>query len=268
MNAVEAFQSAIGDAGLGVVDVVPDTQLHRFYVDSDRAGSKNGWYVFYPHGVASGAFGSWKTGTSFSWCSKNRNTMSPVEKAALSEMIRQAKRKRDAEQKRVNAEAADKCRELWAAASDRIDHPYIATKSIKPYGLRQLQDVLLVPLHLDGELVNIQFIGKDGRKRFKAGGRVQGSCCTIGEPGDTIYIVEGFATGASIFEAVGGLVIIAFNTGNLLSGCKSIRQKYPEAQILVCGDNDQWTDGNPGITKGKRGSKFNRCRIRFAEVYG
>ena len=45
------------------------------------------------------------------------------------------------------------------------------------------------------------------------------------------------------------LVIAAFNCGNLVAVAEQIRWKYPNAEILICGDNDHATEGNPGQTK-------------------
>ena len=70
VNSLEAkvtietqFKDAMFDAGI-VLDGMPiaDGQLHRFYIDCDSRGTKNGWYVFYSDGIPSGSFGSWKTG--------------------------------------------------------------------------------------------------------------------------------------------------------------------------------------------------------------
>ena len=60
--------NALRDAGCWPNDssftLAFDGQLHRFRVDGDKAGSKNGWCVFYGDGIPAGAFGSWKTGLS------------------------------------------------------------------------------------------------------------------------------------------------------------------------------------------------------------
>jgi len=161
--------------------------------------------------------------------------------------MRQAKRVREAELKRVQAEAARTCRKLWSKASECIDHPYIKGKGVKPYGLRQLRNMLLVPIYLDGTLVNLQFIPAEpdpetGKrdKKFKRGGCVKGCYYAIGNPSSIIYICEGFATGASIFEAVGGMVVLAFDCGNLKPAAEAIRKEHPKAAIVIAGDNDDF----------------------------
>ena len=259
MHAVETFQAVIAEAGLGLPEIIADGSIHRFKTPIDKGGAKSGWFVFYSDGIPSGAFGSWKADEKHTWCSNDTNSMTPDERAEFSKRMRQAKRAREAERKRIQAEAASTCRELWSKASERIDHPYIKDRGIKPYGLRQLRNMLLVPMYLDDNLVNLQFIPAEPNpetgkrdKKFKRGGRKKDCHYAIGEPSSSIYICEGFATGATIFEAVGGMVVIAFDCGNLKPAAESIRKKYPDARIVVCADNDAFrADGNIGIEKGK-----------------
>ncbi|MCZ7655394.1 MAG: toprim domain-containing protein [Rhodocyclaceae bacterium] len=64
-------------------------------------------------------------------------------------------------------------------------------------------------------------------------------------------MAEGYATGASLHEATGHAVAVAFDCGNLKPVAEALRAKYPEARLIVCADNDQFTEGNPGVTKGR-----------------
>jgi putative DNA primase/helicase len=49
---------------------------------------------------------------------------------------------------------------------------------------------------------------------------------------------EGWATGATLHEATGLPVVVAFNAGNLLLVAKLIRREYPAARLVICADND------------------------------
>jgi putative DNA primase/helicase len=102
-----------------------------------------------------------------------------------------------------------------------------------------------------GEIQSLQFIAPDGDKRFLTGGRVSGCYFSIGNPkgAEAICIAEGFATGASIHEATGYPVAVGFNAGNLLAVAKVMREKFPEMRLILCGDDDVRTEGNPGIRK-------------------
>lgn len=62
-------------------------------------------------------------------------------------------------------------------------------------------------------------------------------------------IAEGYATGATIHQATGCPVAVAFNAGNLEPVAKIMRHKLPGLPIILCADDDANTEGNPGITK-------------------
>lgn len=243
-----AFRDALQDV-FGQLDWLPaaDGDIHRFHVPGDKSGSQNGWYVLYADGIASGAFGSWKAGTTATWCS--REPADPCEAEQVRQRIAEARAKREAQQLRQQKDAADKCRRWWRDAR-RADpaHPYLVAKGVRPHSLRQRGDELLIPLYADGELVNLQRIAPDGSKRFVFGARVKGSYSPLGafSPDRPLCICEGWATGATLHEDGGYTVAAGVNAGNLRSVATTLRRKYPSAQIIIAGDDDRLTDGNPG----------------------
>jgi len=231
----------------------PDGQIHRFHVPGDRTGSRNGWYVLYLDGIASGAFGSWKASSSRTWSSRAPADAREVEQ--LRQRIEQAKRQREAEQHQRQQAAAERTGRLWCGAgSADSTHPYLIAKGVKAYGLRQRGDELLVPLIHAGRVVNLQRIARDGAKRFLFGGRVAGCYSPIGslEDGGLLYVCEGWATGATLHEHTGAAVACALNAGNLLDAGRQLRRRYPNAQLVFAGDDDRQTaaegKGNPGRT--------------------
>ena len=64
-----------------------------------------------------------------------------------------------------------------------------------------------------------------------------------------ILVGEGFATTATLHEAILEPAAVAFNAGNLRPVAEALHAKYPTAQIVICGDNDSATSGNPGLAK-------------------
>ena len=124
-------------------------------------------------------------------------------------------------------------------------------KGIKAHGLRVQDGRLVVPMRAGGELQSLQYIGPDGVKRFLTDGRVTGCYYSIGSThgAATLCIAEGFATAASIHEATGRPVAVAFNAGNLLPVAKALREKYPEQTLIICADDDAGAVGNTGLTK-------------------
>lgn len=265
-DPVTLFRDALQDA-FGALDwlPIPDGKIHRFHVPGDRTGSRNGWYVLHLDGLACGAFGSWKASGSQTWSS--RQPADHLEAQLIARRIEQAKRQREAEQQQRQQVAAVEATGLWAVA-DPADpgHPYLTRKGCQPHNLRQLGDVLLVPLYLGRQLVNLQRIHPDGTKRFMPGGRVAGAYSPLGarlEPGQPIYICEGWATGATIHEAKGAAVACAMNAGNLLPVGDRLRLAYPENPLIVAGDDDRQTEGNPGRTAATRAASLLGCGLIF-----
>jgi len=129
--------------------------------------------------------------------------------------------------------------------------PYLARKGIKANGARLHKGMLVIPVRSGRKLHSLQFIAEDGSKRFLSGGRITGDYFSIGsiQGADALCIAEGFATGATIHQATGYPVAVAFNAGNLEPVAKAMRQKLPGIPIIICADDDAETEGNPGISK-------------------
>ncbi len=121
---------------------------------------------------------------------------------------------------------------------------------MRPFHLHQHGNLLLVPLIYEGVLVNLQRIGPDGKKRFLSGGRITGCYSPLGgiSPGKPLYVCEGWATGATIHESTGAAVACAMTCGNLLAVGLHLQRRYPDAVLIVAGDDDRQTEGNPGKT--------------------
>ncbi|RQS00230.1 DUF927 domain-containing protein [Burkholderia sp. Bp8991] len=248
------FVTAMAAYDLQPTEVIADGKLHRFDGPEDKRGKKSAWYVLHGDGIPAGSFGDWKTGVSETWCSKAPNEMTDAERAVNRERIRAIKAAREAEEARDAEAARVAVAEHWEKADGvRGDHGYVLAKRIRPRGAKQLRDQLLIPLSdIDGVLHSAQYIQSDGTKRFKSGGRVAGCFCLVGEDpadGDTILICEGWATACSLHQATEHTVVAAMNAGNLLSVSAALRAKYRAARLVVCGDDDYETPGNPGLAK-------------------
>lgn len=241
-----AFQAAIAGAGLQPPEVVhADGLLHRYSATGKR-GDKSAWYVLHTDGVPAGVFGCWRAGLTSTWCGKPVDTLTDAERSAHRERIKAMQRQRDADEKQRHQSEADKARSRWLAADTRCSHPYLAAKGVQAYGIRQDGSVLLVPLRCTaGLLHSLQTIDKDGDKRFR--GRMKGCYHAMGRPQGVIVVGEGYATCASIHEATGHATACAFNAGNLLPVAAALRAKYPDMLLVLAGDDDWRTEGNPGL---------------------
>ena len=170
--------------------------------------------------------------------------------------------KEEADTARERADTAAKAAAIWQEATEAAeDHPYLIRKGIKPHGARCHKGQAVIPMRDGGEIHSLQFIGPDGDKRFLTGGRVSGCYFSIGKrdglkPDGVICIAEGFATGATIHEATGHAVAVAFNAGNLSPVAKAMREKFPDARLILCADDDIATPGNPGLNKASEAARI------------
>lgn len=162
----------------------------------------------------------------------------------------------DAAQRAAAAEAA----RLWGEAAETGQSAYLDRKAVQGHGIRYAAGGwLLVPMRdAGGELWNVQRIapakpseGPD--KLFLKGGRKSGLWHWCGDPerAQALLIAEGYATAASIHEATGRPVAVAFDAGNLGHVACAVRKQYPAALLVLCADNDRETERktgrNPGI---------------------
>lgn len=250
MGAIQQFRDAIRAAGLTPPDEIEaDGKLRRFG-SNGRRGDDAGWYVLHDDGIPAGCFGDWRSGLVQTWRADIGRGLTPAEEAAHRTRIEAMRKQREADEARQREEAKQRAAAIWQEATEAAeDHPYLIRKGIKPHGARCHKGQAVIPMRDGSEIHSLQFIGPDGDKRFLTGGRVSGCYFSIGKPGGVICIAEGFATGATIHEATGHAVAVAFNAGNLLRIVKVMRDKFPAARLIVCADDDIATPGNPGITK-------------------
>lgn len=244
---------AMRAAGLAPVNdaIQMDGSLHRFRVEGDKPGSKNGWVVAYQEPIPAAAFGSWKTGESHTWRGESDRPPTAAERAEQRRQIDAIRQQRAEEEAKVKEVARTKAARLWKLAKPaEADHQYLTAKRVKAWGIRQLRHMLLIPARdANGTLHTLQFIGPDGAKRFLTGGRIRGCYYAIGRPVDTLLLAEGYATAATVYEATGHATACAFNAGNLAPVARALRAKFPGLRLIVCADNDTDTPGNPGLTQ-------------------
>lgn len=267
---VSEFRSAM--AGVGLVHpglILSDGKLHRFKCEGDHAD--NSWYVLHSHDrFAAGAFGCWKRQINQTWNSSNGSELTGEERRQLRQKLQESERDRRTEEEKRQSEAKLKASELLSAATVPQSHPYLERKKCGIHGeLRVDKDgLLLLPLRdSSGTLQSLQFIAPDKRfngqrdKDFIFGGKVQGCFYTISDnPQGPLVICEGYATGASVFEATGFATICAMNCGNMLAVAQSIRKLHPSRVIVLAADNDRFTTDNPGLTKATQAAKtVNGC---------
>jgi putative DNA primase/helicase len=260
MSAVDSFRAAMHCAGLDYSGPIPaDGQLHRFKATGDH--NKNSWLVLHAGPPIAGSFGCWKRNTKESWCEKSPKDYTSAQWRGIQARWKQADEAERNRRERAQVTADWIFNRSTAACAN---HPYLVKKAVRPHGeLRVYRGALALALRdTNGQLHSLQFIGADGGKKFLTGGRVAGCFFTLADKSDgPLVIVEGLATGASVFEAIGFATVAAMNCGNLLPVAEALRAKWPGREIIIAADNDEWTAGNPGLTEARAAAKSSGAKL-------
>jgi phage/plasmid primase-like uncharacterized protein len=270
----EQLRNAMRDVGIEPPDyILIDGNLHRFKSGTKgKAGhDKAGWYVVFGDGVPAGSFGCWRAGIEVNFKADMGRSYTVAEQMAITKRISEAKAARDEEAKRKQDIASDTVDRIWSdcgAASS--EHPYLLKKGIRPHGARVTGDGrLVVPLYdNDGVLCSLQYIDDSGGKLYHPGGKT-GACFwvvgTFDEPG-LIFIAEGFATAATIHEASGRPVIVAYSASNLVPVAGLMREnRGKEQEIVIVADNDE---SGVGQRYAEQACAKHGCRMVMPPVLG
>ena len=252
-DPIEHFRLAITMAGLEAPpNIQADGAIHRYSTDG-KPNHKNGWYFYHGDGTPWGQAGSWDVNGGdpvCHWCAESDSAMTTAELSAHRQRIKADQVQRDVDTQATQQQASRAAGALWSQADAAAEHPYLSRKGIEAHGVKMFADKLLIPMRdTAGKLHSLQAISPDGDKRFHPGGRVKGCYHSIGKPVGVLIVCEGFATGASLHEATGSAVAVAFNAGNLPAVALALRAKYADLKIIIAADDDHLTEGNPGLTK-------------------
>lgn len=222
--------------------IIFDGQIHRFHATEGKL-SNDGWYVAHAGVIHAGAYGCWRDGFSTTWREVPNRKYTPAEMIAHTNRMQELKELSEKNREKKAETAADTSAAIWDAAADAENgHPYLVSKQVKSHGLKVTGDGrLIVPL-LDsaGEIASLQFITHTGDKQFKGGGKSKGSFFYLGiitPQTKTVYLAEGYATAATIYEQTGEPCYIAFNAGNLSDVANFIRTHY-QGDLCIVADND------------------------------
>ena len=171
-----------------------------------------------------------------------------------------ARRQAESETKRLEAERLRQegyervkgtAQRIWAqSVPATLAHPYLTAKGITDpavvSGIRQNEYNnslrLQIPVFYDGQLYNLQSIDPTGDKRFLKDGRKDGGYTVVGDASkisNGVVIAEGFATAASIHQATGQPVIVAFDADNMVKVSETLARNLPsDTKVTIAVDND------------------------------
>ena len=102
---------------------------------------------------------------------------------------------------------------------------------------------ILLPLtDIAGNTTGGQLISPEGEKCLLQGSQLSGAFIQVSalpaEPPEQVIITEGFATGITVSMLAEGLILAAVAATNLVKVAEQIRLRWPEARIILAGDND------------------------------
>ncbi len=266
--------------GLDPGQIQLDGKIHRFKSDPGDT-KKSGWFVGWQNHSQLGGevfhvaiYGSYKEGVTYQYQTNSVN-YSAHDKKLMKEQIEKAKKAAETQRQVAWGEVAEEVQKIWDSLNKEGESDYIKKKRItdcRENGVKfdGLGSIFVPAKDIDGKIWSFQKIGWDSSKFFHPGGRIQNCFHTIGQLGTArTFIAEGFATGATISIATGETVVCAFNAGNLKAVAREIKRKYPETEIIICGDDDKWKgEKNVGREKATEAAKAVLGRAVFPVFKG
>lgn len=245
---------AMKAAGFDPPDTITPGKTTRFSTNGKRS-DLSGWVHLFADEQGA-AFGCWRSGEQHTWQAKRDRPLNAIEQAEFRRKVEAARKAAHQEREAGYQTAAANAQAEWSAAPPApTTYPYTVKKGIKPHMARiDSNGRLLIPVHgIDGNIQSLQRIAPDGAKRFMTGGKMRHGHVWMGEPKNApvLLLCEGWATGSSLHQATGYPVCVCFSAGNLKPVAEMVRKSAftASARLLICGDDDTQTEGNPGRTK-------------------
>lgn len=251
------------DADL-VIDcgIVADGKIRRTKTTEDR--ERRGWYCL--HEWTSGAGNCYIVGSYGVWHGTDNGAqqiqfskehqVSKEEQAAIRQRIKEDKKRAKSAEEAKHQRAARRAANVWRKALTRqpegVAVDYLKRKGVESHGLRYTDSGALVIPMMDAQrnVHGLQFILPSHHERRKKTGRdkeywpagmaKQGHFYLIGSPvaGSICLVAEGYATCASLHQAIGLPVAVAFDANNLKPVAQAINKAYRGVRMLICADDD------------------------------
>lgn len=247
MSPQEEFANALEQAGMDMRGKTPimDGQIHRVPLIGKNGGDLDGAYCGYLDERPAGWMQNFSAGEKTTWAATGHTLTKEQLEAQRAEIARKREERQRLILEQQQKTARDAFTEWIGSDYASNDNPYLQAKGVQPFGVREDVDgALLVPvMTVDKELRGLQTIAPDGAKSFMYGMEKNGNFHLIADPGKDlsqgeIILTEGYATGATLHMATEKPVAVAFDAGNLEPVAKKLREKFPNAAITICADND------------------------------
>ena len=173
---------------------------------------------------------------------ENRRKQAESEKRAKNELATKQKN------------AALQAQRVWHRCNRTGHADYLEKKLIRGHDVRYTDsNAVVIPIQDEtGYIWGLQFLldktshkdkiakrGGNNKEFWPLGIAIKGHFYQIGPMITTVCLVcEGYATGASLYEATGLPVVVCFNAGNLEPVIRTLSEYYKDAKFIICADDD------------------------------
>jgi len=214
-------------------------------------------------------YGDWRSGLIRTYESFKREGQTKSFIKKVNENWEIVKEKETAEKKIKNDECKKKWGPIFKAANKVIKpHKYLEEKKIQSNHNAKINDAgtLLIPAYNIDGFVGVQIIFKKNDqwiKRYSPGINKKGSISVFGDikNAEFIYVAEGFATAATIFEITGIPTIVCWDANNMYNAILTLRSINHKCKIIIAADKDiKEKAKNVGIEKAEY------CKDRFSNT--
>ncbi|BBJ83413.1 hypothetical protein SL267_48170 (plasmid) [Serratia marcescens] len=258
IQAIEdEFTAWLEERGAIIKDPIEfDGQKH--YVDTvdGKAGSRKGVYAAFLDGRPAGWYRDYKNGGEIQKWVSTGAAPNPEQMAMLRADAAARREQRAAAQADKFDQTANRLMEEYNRLPDATgDLAYLKNKQvIAANGLKadERGNVVIPLFNADGEFRTLERIWSDGSKHLEKDGQAWGSFFVVGgqlKDGDNLLYAEGYATAASISEAINQPVIMTVNAGNMVEVAGRLKDAFPNSTHYFLADNDIYKDENVGLEK-------------------
>ncbi|MDI2673092.1 MULTISPECIES: LPD7 domain-containing protein [Enterobacterales] len=258
IQAIEdEFTAWLEERGAIIKDPIEfDGQKH--YVDTvdGKAGSRKGVYAAFLDGRPAGWYRDYKNGGEIQKWVSTGAAPNPEQMAMLRADAAARREQRAAAQADKFDQTANRLMEEYNRLPDATgDLAYLKNKQvIAANGLKadERGNVVIPLFNTDGEFRTLERIWSDGSKHLEKDGQAWGSFFVVGgqlKDGDNLLYAEGYATAASISEAINQPVIMTVNAGNMVEVAGRLKDTFPNSTHYFLADNDIYKDENVGLEK-------------------
>ncbi|EPD0135333.1 LPD7 domain-containing protein [Enterobacter hormaechei] len=258
IQAIEdEFTAWLEERGAIIKDPIEfDGQKH--YVDTvdGKAGSRKGVYAAFLDGRPAGWYRDYKNGGEIQKWVSTGAAPNPEQMAMLRADAAARREQKAAAQADKFDQTANRLMEEYNRLPDATgDLAYLKNKQvIAANGLKadERGNVVIPLFNADGEFRTLERIWSDGSKHLEKDGQAWGSFFVVGgqlKDGDNLLYAEGYATAASISEAINQPVIMTVNAGNMVEVAGRLKDAFPNSTHYFLADNDIYKDENVGLEK-------------------